>query len=148
MQGCGSSLTSICLVFSFSDKQTEGNARLYRFGCLLLTILCLILLLVVIILSMKREYLHCNNKLIQDGPVIWEYKVCHMTLLQSGVLFCSSCLTLVRFLVGAGSTVCGERQETAADSPSHPFSPTCSYEQCQAQYPSSQRRSEERTKII
>ncbi|XP_063735320.1 early activation antigen CD69 isoform X2 [Eleginops maclovinus] len=36
-------------------KQTKGNARLYRAGCLFLTIICLVLLLVVIILSMKLQ---------------------------------------------------------------------------------------------
>ncbi|AWO96446.1 putative C-type lectin domain family 4 member E-like isoform 2 [Scophthalmus maximus] len=37
------------------DKQTEGNARLYRAGCLILTIICLVLLLLVIVLSMKLQ---------------------------------------------------------------------------------------------
>uniref|UniRef100_A0AAQ6IVW9 C-type lectin domain-containing protein n=1 Tax=Anabas testudineus TaxID=64144 RepID=A0AAQ6IVW9_ANATE len=37
------------------DKQPEGNARLYRFGCLILALICLVLLLVVIILSVKLQ---------------------------------------------------------------------------------------------
>ncbi|GAA6220542.1 early activation antigen CD69-like isoform X3 [Lates japonicus] len=36
-------------------KQTEGNARLYRAGCVLLTIMCLVLLLIVIVLSLKLQ---------------------------------------------------------------------------------------------
>ncbi|XP_019948672.2 early activation antigen CD69 isoform X2 [Paralichthys olivaceus] len=36
-------------------KQTEGNTRLYRAGCLFLTLICLILLLVIIILSVKLQ---------------------------------------------------------------------------------------------
>lgn len=40
-----------------SGKKTETNTRLYRAACLFLTIICLVLLLVVIILSVKREYL-------------------------------------------------------------------------------------------
>ncbi|XP_018538211.1 C-type lectin domain family 2 member D isoform X2 [Lates calcarifer] len=36
-------------------KQTEANARLYRAGCILLTIMCLVLLLVVIVLSLKLQ---------------------------------------------------------------------------------------------
>lgn len=50
-------LANIWLMSSSSAKQTEGNARLYRAGCILLTIMCLVLLLVVIVLSLKREYL-------------------------------------------------------------------------------------------
>lgn len=42
---------------SSSDKQTDGNTRLYRAACLFLTILCLLLLVVVTILGVKREYL-------------------------------------------------------------------------------------------
>ncbi|XP_035018640.1 early activation antigen CD69 isoform X1 [Hippoglossus stenolepis] len=38
-----------------AGKQTEGNARLYRAGCLFLTLICLVLLLVVIILSVKLQ---------------------------------------------------------------------------------------------
>ncbi|XP_054477641.1 C-type lectin domain family 9 member A-like [Anoplopoma fimbria] len=38
-----------------SGKQTEGNTRLYRAGCLFLTIICLVLLLVIIILSVKLQ---------------------------------------------------------------------------------------------
>uniref|UniRef100_A0A671WB09 Si:dkey-26c10.5 n=1 Tax=Sparus aurata TaxID=8175 RepID=A0A671WB09_SPAAU len=37
-----------------ADKPAEGNTRLYRAVCLLLTILCLVLLLVVIVLSLKH----------------------------------------------------------------------------------------------
>ncbi|XP_029307412.1 early activation antigen CD69 isoform X1 [Cottoperca gobio] len=37
------------------DKQTEGNARLFRAACLFLTVICLLLLLVVIILSVKLQ---------------------------------------------------------------------------------------------
>ncbi|XP_060936760.1 early activation antigen CD69 [Limanda limanda] len=36
-------------------KQTEGNARLYRAGCLFLTLICLVLLLAVIFLSVKLQ---------------------------------------------------------------------------------------------
>ena len=50
-------LSKIRLISSSSGKPTEGNSRLYRAACLFLTIICLILLLVVIILSVKREYL-------------------------------------------------------------------------------------------
>nr|XP_046255223.1 C-type lectin domain family 9 member A isoform X2 [Scatophagus argus] len=37
------------------DKQAEGKASLYRAGCVLLTIICLILLLIVIILGVKLQ---------------------------------------------------------------------------------------------
>lgn len=50
-------LTHICLMFCSPGKQTEGNARLYRAGCLILAMISLVLLLVVIILGLKREYL-------------------------------------------------------------------------------------------
>ncbi|XP_058504454.1 natural killer cells antigen CD94 isoform X2 [Solea solea] len=36
-------------------KQTVGNVSLYRVGCLVLTVLCLVLLLAVIVLSMKVQ---------------------------------------------------------------------------------------------
>ncbi|XP_037532168.1 early activation antigen CD69 [Nematolebias whitei] len=38
-----------------NGKWTEGKERLYRFGCLLLTVLCFLLLLVVVFLSMKLQ---------------------------------------------------------------------------------------------
>lgn len=38
-----------------AGKQTEGNTRLYRAACLVLTIMCLILLLLVIILCVKLQ---------------------------------------------------------------------------------------------
>ncbi|CAB1448925.1 unnamed protein product [Pleuronectes platessa] len=36
-------------------KQTQGNARLYRAGCLFLTLICLVLLMAVIFLSVKLQ---------------------------------------------------------------------------------------------
>ncbi|KAI3360517.1 hypothetical protein L3Q82_002404 [Scortum barcoo] len=44
-------------------NQTEGNARLYRAGCIFLTIICLVLLLVVVILSVK----HLGCRQCADG---------------------------------------------------------------------------------
>lgn len=38
-----------------TGEQTEGNARLYRAGCLILTMISLVLLLVVIILGLKLQ---------------------------------------------------------------------------------------------
>ncbi|XP_028984911.1 early activation antigen CD69 isoform X2 [Betta splendens] len=65
----------------------------------------------------------------------------------SGCLFLSIlCLILLVVVIilsmklVTGSKVCPERQETPADPAIRPSSPSCSYEQCQAQYPSSQRR--------
>ncbi|XP_017270940.1 early activation antigen CD69 isoform X2 [Kryptolebias marmoratus] len=37
------------------DKQAGGNERLYRYGCLFLTVLCFILVLVIVILCMKLQ---------------------------------------------------------------------------------------------
>ncbi|XP_041648611.1 early activation antigen CD69 isoform X2 [Cheilinus undulatus] len=36
-------------------KQTDGNVRLYRIACALLTLICLVLLLIIIILCMKPK---------------------------------------------------------------------------------------------
>merc|ERR1712035_219973 len=50
-------LTNIRLMFFSAGKPTEANVRLYRALCVFLTLICLVLVLVVILLSVKREYL-------------------------------------------------------------------------------------------
>ncbi|XP_056236308.1 early activation antigen CD69 isoform X1 [Seriola aureovittata] len=81
-----------------AGKQTEGNARLFRAGCLFLTIICLVLLLVVIILAMKlqagsticpeREEIPATN----SGPTC-DYEQCQNQLinLQPHRLGCQQC---------------------------------------------------------
>lgn len=91
---------------SSSDKQqdkTEGNGRLYRFGCLILTLICLVLLLVVIVLCVKRECLQ---------PWIWipvsatktnncclDYVVkIYADYLRIAVFFCTSSAEVIEYV--------------------------------------------------
>lgn len=67
-------LTNIWLMFCSLGKQTEGKAHLYRAGCLLLTVISLVLLLIVIILGLKREYLQ---------PCQWLKKQCTAGLVHN-----------------------------------------------------------------
>ncbi|XP_071324372.1 early activation antigen CD69 isoform X2 [Trachinotus anak] len=76
-------------------KQTEGSARLYRAGCVFLTIFSLVLLLVVIILSVKLQTgsAACPQRqeaAEQKSAPVCDNKQCQ-TFIQSHLLGCQQC---------------------------------------------------------
>ncbi|CAB1448926.1 unnamed protein product [Pleuronectes platessa] len=52
--GDGEDTSKLVVEVKAEGKKTEGNPRLYRAGCLLLTLICLVLLMAVIVLSVKQ----------------------------------------------------------------------------------------------
>lgn len=96
---CAHSWSACCS--PLSGKQTEGKERLYRFGCLLLTVLCFLLLLVVVFLSMKREW---------TPPVCSSEAETPKNQIKSLGSQCSHCLLFFScffyFLVQSGSPSC------------------------------------------
>ncbi|XP_039973558.1 early activation antigen CD69 isoform X2 [Xiphias gladius] len=84
-------------------KQTGGTARLYRAGCLFLTIICLILLLVIIVLSLKfqngstvcpeREEIKIADKQVPSFAPTCNYEQCqaHFHKIQPHDHGCQQC---------------------------------------------------------
>lgn len=86
-----------------AGKQTEGNIRLYRAVCVILTIICLVLLLVVIILSAKFqtgsavcpdiEETKATNRQSPSLTPTCNYEQCqtHFSNIQPQYLGCQQC---------------------------------------------------------